>query len=174
MSVDRQGKKKNNGLQAIEGLLQILSTWDLATATAGSVRRHLETEFGVDLSNPECVIRNQINIFFEEEEEEEENEGKRRGRKRKRKAPEKCRVSPQLQEFIGGGPEMVRTEVMKKILAYVRENDLQFPYNKDRILADDKLGALFPGNTCIILFRIDKLLSEHDHIRPLEGMSLFW
>lgn len=153
----------------VEGLVKILSTWDLDTATAGSVRRHLKKEFKADLSD---FIRKEIDIFFEEE---DENEGKGRRRERKRKAPELCKVSTQLQEFIGGGPKMIRTEVVKKIVAYVREKDLQLPHCKGEILADDKLEALFPilrYTRYINLFQINNFLLEHNHIRPLEGMSI--
>lgn len=68
-------------------LREILSTSDLDTATAGSIRRELEKHFGVDLSDRKAFVRDQIDIYLEsqvanpqdeeegEEEEEEVGEG---------------------------------------------------------------------------------------------------
>lgn len=64
-------------------LTEILSTSDLDTATAGSVRRQLENDFGVDLSDRKKFIRDQIDIFLEthraEPQDEEEAEGEEVG-----------------------------------------------------------------------------------------------
>lgn len=46
-------------------LRDILKSSDLDTATAGSVRRQLEEDFGVDLSDKKAFIRDQIDIFLE-------------------------------------------------------------------------------------------------------------
>lgn len=46
-------------------LREILSTSDLETATAGSVRRELEKHFGVDLSDRKAFVRDQIDIYLE-------------------------------------------------------------------------------------------------------------
>lgn len=60
-------------------LREILRTSDLDTATAGSVRRKLEEDLGVDLSDRKKFIREQIDIYLEtlqnehKDEDEEEN-----------------------------------------------------------------------------------------------------
>ena len=46
-------------------LREILSSSDLETATAGSVRRELEKHFGVDLSDRKAFVRDQIDIYLE-------------------------------------------------------------------------------------------------------------
>lgn len=46
-------------------LREILSTSDLDTATAGSIRRELEKHFGVDLSDRKAFVRDQIDIYLE-------------------------------------------------------------------------------------------------------------
>ncbi|POO03059.1 SWIB/MDM2 domain containing protein [Trema orientale] len=71
-------------------LRDILRNSDLDTTTPSSVRRQLEADFGVDLSDRKAFIREQIDIFLEshlakpqdqeveveeEEEEEEEDQG---------------------------------------------------------------------------------------------------
>ncbi|PHT41991.1 hypothetical protein CQW23_20845 [Capsicum baccatum] len=48
----------------IERLRQILTVSDLETATAGTVRRMLEEEFGVDLLDRKAFIRDQIDVFL--------------------------------------------------------------------------------------------------------------
>ena len=66
----------------VNRLREILRSSDLDTATAGSIRRQLEKDFGVDLSDRKTFVRDQIDIFLEtlppkqeqEEEEEEEEE----------------------------------------------------------------------------------------------------
>ncbi|KAM5588655.1 hypothetical protein ABKV19_006890 [Rosa sericea] len=162
-----------SSIKLLDVLLKILSTWDLETTTAGSVRRHLEKDFGADLSDPKYrIIKEKIDVFFEEG-EEDENEGKGRGRrkrKRKRKEKEICIVSPQLQDIVGEGPEMARAKAVKKIVAYGREKGLH--KNKSIIYIDDKLEALFPGRRSIHIFRIDNLLAKNSHIQPLKVMKL--
>ncbi|XP_062026751.1 uncharacterized protein LOC133743028 [Rosa rugosa] len=150
-------------------LADILSTWDLEAATAGSVRRHLEEDFRVDLSNPEHrSIQEYIDIFFDDGKEDvNESKGTKRNRKRKRKrkVPEICRVSPQLQELVGGGSEMTRAEAVKKIVAYSREKGLLT--SKRIIVTDDKLDALLPKCKFIFILRLDYLLSQHRHMQSL-------
>ncbi|PHU30336.1 Protein TRI1 [Capsicum chinense] len=48
----------------IERLRQILTVSDLETATAGTVRRKLEEEFGVDLLDRKAFVRDQIDVFL--------------------------------------------------------------------------------------------------------------
>ncbi|KAF2316620.1 hypothetical protein GH714_041961 [Hevea brasiliensis] len=70
-----------------------------------------------------------------------------------------CSLSPQLQEFTGV-PELARTEVVKKLWAYIREKDLQDPKNKRNIICDESLRALFRVDS-INMFQMNKALSKH-------------
>ncbi|BBH09519.1 SWIB complex BAF60b domain-containing protein [Prunus dulcis] len=70
-----------------------------------------------------------------------------------------CSLSPQLQEFVGE-PEMARTEVVKRIWAYIREKDLQDPKNRRNIRCDESLHSLFRVNS-INMFQMNKVLSKH-------------
>ncbi len=47
-------------------------------------------------------------------------------------------VSPELAAVVGKGP-MARSEVVKKLWAYIKKNDLQDPKNKRNIVADEPL-----------------------------------
>ena len=68
--------------------------------------------------------------------------------------------SPALAEIIGSKP-MPRTEVTKKLWAYIKKNGLQDKKNKRMINADDKLKAVFGGKSSVNMFAMTKLVSKH-------------
>ncbi len=68
-------------------------------------------------------------------------------------------ISSELAEVVGKGP-MPRSEVVKKLWAYIKKNDLQNPKNKRNILADDKLEVIF-GKKEVTMFEMTKLVSKH-------------
>ncbi|XP_071915740.1 uncharacterized protein [Coffea arabica] len=201
--------------ELVDRLREFLSTSDLNTTTTAIVRRKLEEDFGIDLSDRKAFIREQVDIYLqtqfqeqaeeykeengdaqaqvpaemdaEEEEEEEEavedeeeeseepSNGKptsKKGSKKKNKEVKRrgggftklCSLSPQLQKFTGV-PELARTEVVKKLWSYIRENNLQDPSNRRNILCDDTLRELF-GVDSINMFQMNKALAQH--IWPLE------
>jgi len=69
-------------------------------------------------------------------------------------------VSEELAAVIGEGP-MPRSEVTKKLWAYIKEHDLQDPSNKRMIIADDKLRPVFDGQDSVDMFQMTKLVSAH-------------
>jgi chromatin remodeling complex protein RSC6 len=69
-------------------------------------------------------------------------------------------LSSELEAVIGSGP-LPRSEVVKKLWAYIKEKDLQNPANKRNILADDKLKAVFGGKSEVTMFEMTKLVSKH-------------
>lgn len=68
-------------------------------------------------------------------------------------------VSDELAAVVGKGP-MPRSEVVKKLWAYIKKNDLQNPKNKRNILADDNLAEIF-GKKEVTMFEMTKLVSKH-------------
>ena len=68
--------------------------------------------------------------------------------------------SPTLAAVIGGSP-MPRTEVTKKLWAYIKRNGLQDRVNKRMINGDDKLRAVFGGKAQVSMFEMTKLVSNH-------------
>ncbi|XP_020705509.1 upstream activation factor subunit spp27 isoform X2 [Dendrobium catenatum] len=204
--------------ELVQRLRDFLRTSDLSTTTAAIVRRKLEEDFRVDLTDKKTFIREQIDIFLgelheneeedgeaddvkleeeeggsggeededeevEEDEEGEEKEGSSNGgsgsgkrssnklsvevKKRGGGFTKLCSLSPLLQEFVGV-PELARTEVVKRLWGYIRENNLQDPSNKRKIICDERLQTLFKVNM-IDMFQMNKALTNH--IWPLSSES---
>ncbi|GER30846.1 SWIB/MDM2 domain containing protein [Striga asiatica] len=207
--------------ELIERLREFLSASDLNTTTTAIVRRRLEEDFGIDLSDRKAFIREQVDAYMqsqfenaadnedeinveadenegdgeeedeveveEEEEQVEEDEGAKdstagrkakssakKTKKRSRKEVKKrggggftklCSLSPELQKFTGV-PELARTEVVKQIWSYIRENNLQDPSNRRNINCDETLRDLFAVDT-IDMFQMNKALAKH--IWPLNS-----
>jgi chromatin remodeling complex protein RSC6 len=78
-------------------------------------------------------------------------------------------MSPTLCEFLGvpEGTEMARTEVTKKVLAYVKEENLQNPESKRVIRMDTKLEKLLcpEKDELVTYFSIQRLMKVH-YIKP--------
>ncbi|MFA6135810.1 MAG: SWIB/MDM2 domain-containing protein [Candidatus Paceibacterota bacterium] len=69
-------------------------------------------------------------------------------------------VSEELSAVIGKGP-MPRSEVVKKLWVYIKENNLQDPANKRNINADEKLKKVFGDKATVNMFEMTKLVSKH-------------
>ncbi len=68
--------------------------------------------------------------------------------------------SDKLAEVVGSKP-IPRTEVTKKLWAYIKKNGLQDKKNKRNIHSDDKLKAVFSGKAQVNMFEMTKLVSKH-------------
>jgi chromatin remodeling complex protein RSC6 len=68
--------------------------------------------------------------------------------------------SAALAEVVGSKP-IPRTEVTKKLWAYIKKNGLQDPKNKRMINADAKLKAVFGGKSSANMFEMTKLVGKH-------------
>ena len=68
--------------------------------------------------------------------------------------------SDTLAEVVGSKP-MPRTEVTKKLWAYIKKNGLQDKKNKRMINADANLKAVFGGKASVNMFAMTKLVSKH-------------
>jgi chromatin remodeling complex protein RSC6 len=60
-----------------------------------------------------------------------------------------------------GNKAMPRTEVTKKLWAYIKKNGLQDKKKKTNINADDKLKPVFGGKKQVTMFEMTKLVSKH-------------
>lgn len=68
--------------------------------------------------------------------------------------------SAELAKVVGG-KALPRTEVVKKLWAYIKKNNLQDKKNKRQINADDTLKAVFGGKSSVNMFEMTKLVSKH-------------
>jgi len=69
-------------------------------------------------------------------------------------------VSADLAAVVGKGP-MPRSEVVKKLWAYIKKEGLQDEKNKRNINADDNLKKVFDGKKTVSMFEMTKLVSKH-------------
>jgi chromatin remodeling complex protein RSC6 len=60
-----------------------------------------------------------------------------------------------------GNKAIPRTEVTKKLWAYIKKNGLQDKKKRTNINADDKLKAVFGGKKTVTMFEMTKLVSKH-------------
>jgi len=60
-----------------------------------------------------------------------------------------------------GSKAIPRTELTKKLWAYIKKNKLQDTKKKTNINADDNLKAVFGGKKTVTMFEMTKLVSRH-------------
>jgi SWIB-domain-containing proteins implicated in chromatin remodeling len=65
-----------------------------------------------------------------------------------------------LAAVVGSNP-LPRTELTKKLWAYIKKNGLQDKKTKTQINADDKLKPIFNGKKSVSMFEMTKLVSSH-------------
>lgn len=65
-----------------------------------------------------------------------------------------------LSAVVGNKP-VPRTELTKKLWAYIKKNGLQDKKKRTNINADDKLKAVFGGKKTVTMFEMTKLVSRH-------------
>ena len=68
--------------------------------------------------------------------------------------------SKELSAVVGDGP-MPRTEVTKKLWAYIKKNKLQDSKNRRNINPDAHLEKIFGGNKAVNMFEMTKLVNKH-------------
>jgi upstream activation factor subunit UAF30 len=84
---------------------------------------------------------------------------------KKKRRPNPAFMKPmQPDDALGavvGTKALPRTEVTKKIWAYIKRNGLQDKKKKTNINADDKLKAVFGGKKQVTMFEMTKLVNKH-------------
>ena len=68
--------------------------------------------------------------------------------------------SAALSEVVGAKP-LPRTEVTKKLWAYIKKNNLQDKKNRRMIHSDDALKAVFAGKAQVNMFEMTRLVGKH-------------
>jgi chromatin remodeling complex protein RSC6 len=70
------------------------------------------------------------------------------------------KLSKELAAVVGEGP-MPRTEVTKKLWAYIKKKKLQDVKNKRNIIPDEKLQKIFGNKKTVNMFEMPKFVSKH-------------
>jgi upstream activation factor subunit UAF30 len=65
-----------------------------------------------------------------------------------------------LSAVVGTNP-IPRTEITKKLWAYIKKNNLQDAKQRRNINADDKLKPVFGGKAQVSMFEMTKLVNKH-------------
>jgi chromatin remodeling complex protein RSC6 len=95
---------------------------------------------------------------------------KKAAKKAKKKSTTKRKPNPAFMKEMNPSPElaavvgnkaMPRTEVTKKVWAYIKKNNLQDPKEKRTIVADDKLKKVFGGKARVSMFEMTKHVNNH-------------
>ena len=68
--------------------------------------------------------------------------------------------SAQLGSVVGTAP-LPRTEVTKKLWAYIKRKGLQDAKNRRQINADENLKPIFGGKSNVSMFEMTKLVNKH-------------
>jgi chromatin remodeling complex protein RSC6 len=90
---------------------------------------------------------------------------KKAAKKKSKRKPNAAFMRPvtpdaKLAEVVGS-KGLPRTELTKKLWAYIKKNGLQDKKNKRMIKADDNLKAVFGGKATVNMFEMTKLVSKH-------------
>ncbi|KAJ8764543.1 hypothetical protein K2173_006283 [Erythroxylum novogranatense] len=94
-----------------------------------------------------------------EEDEQDRKEKRQKGGKSGLLAP--LQLSDALVKFLGTGEiALSRADVIKRMWEYIKQNNLQDPSDKRRIICDEKLKELFDVDS-FHGFTVSKLLSSH-------------
>ncbi len=83
----------------------------------------------------------------------------------KKRAPNPAFMKPMMPSAqlaaVTGANAMPRSEVTKKVWAYIKKQGLQDQKNRRMINADDKLGPVFGGKKQVSMFEMTKLVNKH-------------
>jgi chromatin remodeling complex protein RSC6 len=87
---------------------------------------------------------------------------KKSGKKRTPSAAFMKPVTPDsaLSAVVGSSP-LPRTELTKKLWAYIKRNGLQDSKHRRAINADDKLRPVFGGRSQVTMFDMTKMVNKH-------------
>jgi chromatin remodeling complex protein RSC6 len=86
--------------------------------------------------------------------------GKKAARKPNAAFMKPVQPDAKLAAVVGDKP-MPRTELTKKLWAYIKKKSLQDAKNRRMINADDKLMAVFGGKKQVSMFEMTKLVNKH-------------
>ena len=141
---------------------QLMQTVNLETMSTKQFIATLSEKFnGADLSSKKKYIKATITEIIDsmqdsddESSEEDSSSSEEEEEEREVVVPKKRKqgggglsavkeISQELADFLGSRRQMARTEIVKAMWAYIKDNELQNPEDKRQILLDDRMKAVF-------------------------------
>ena len=90
---------------------------------------------------------------------------KKAAKKKSKRKPNAAFMRPVMPDAklaeVVGSKGLPRTELTKKLWAYIKKNGLQDPKNKRMIKADAALKPVFANKATVNMFEMTKLVSKH-------------
>ena len=150
---------------------------DLKTVTTKQFIVMLSQEMGgQDLSKKKQYIKSTLTEILDamdnDDDTEVEDEDDQLNRTKKRSGLSMAKqISLELANFLGiASTAMARTDVVRQIWSYIKDNELQNPEDKREILLDDKMKSLFHCDKFTI-FTMNKYVSSHMEPFPPVNLS---
>jgi len=155
-----------------EAIARLIPTVDLQNTGIKAFIKILSKEFGgVDLKPKNKFIKKALEVAINALSSDEGSESEEEKPKPKPKAKglaQKKKISAELAAFLSQGDTMARTEIVKALWEYIRENNLQNPDNKREIILDEKMKSVFQCDS-FSMFSMNKYISVHvDPFKPLD------
>jgi len=164
----------------------LMKTVNLNTMSTKQFIAALSDKFGgVDLSSKKKFIKVTITEILDAMGGDEEDDGDSSSSNDEEEAATKQKkgggggggglaavkeISPKLSAFLGCGKHAARTDVVKGMWVYIRDNNLQDPNDKRQIILDDKMKGVFGKDVeSFSMFTMNKYISPHIHpFKPLD------
>ena len=167
---------------------------DLQKTGVKSFTKILSKEFGgIDLKHRSAFIKEALSEAINELSDDDESESESSSEEEELKKPPKKRqkasgggggggggtkglavkkeISEKLANFLQQGNEMARTEIVKALWDYIKENDLQNPENRREIILDDAMKEVFEVDR-FTMFTMNKYIAAHIHpYKPVDLTS---
>lgn len=151
-----------------EAVFGLLGHVDCDTITRKELTSQLESSQGWDLSSMRNVVKTSLNDYFVQASQcsndsncdVEDDESVHQELSSKKKGGgflKPCQLAPSLSKFLSCDI-LPRTEVIKKLWEYIRENDLQNPKDRREIICDAKLQDLLKRKK-VTMFKMNKILA---------------
>lgn len=176
---------KPTDIELTEKIRALVPKVDLQTMGLKTFLKLLSKEMGgVDLKPRKEFIKKALTEAINEagddseseesEEEEDEESEEEVSTPKKRKVggggglAQRKDISKKLAAFLGKGTTMARTEIVKELWVYIRENNLQNPSNKREIILDEAMREVFDCKM-FTMFTMNKYISAHvDPFKPVD------
>ena len=155
----------------IDQATQLISTTDLEESNTEILFNKLINQFQ-DIQLVMKTLHGNLKLLqkevLKERKESKKKESKIKKKNDKKKSPsgfaKPTPISSDLSNFLGIpiGDQIARTDVTSKVIAYVKEHDLQNPEDKKQIVPDAKLNALLQaGDIKVTFFNLQTHLKKH-------------